>query len=50
MTVAFDHPALPRLKTHLDEWLSRQDAEDLADPRVVSEEDRAALRALGYTD
>jgi arylsulfatase A-like enzyme len=45
-----DHPALPRLKTHLDEWLSRQDAEDLAAPRAVSEEDRAALRALGYTD
>ncbi len=45
-----DHPALPRLKTHLDEWLSRQDAEDLAAPRVVSEEDRAALRALGYID
>ncbi|MHC4342998.1 MAG: sulfatase family protein, partial [Planctomycetota bacterium] len=45
-----DHPARARLKTHLDEWLSRQSAEDLAAPRAVSEEDRAALRALGYTD
>jgi arylsulfatase A-like enzyme len=45
-----DHPELTRLRSRLDEWLARQDPEDLAAPRTVSEEDRASLRALGYLD
>jgi hypothetical protein len=45
-----DHPELPRLKAHLEDWLARQDPADLAAARSVSEEDRAALRSLGYTE
>jgi arylsulfatase A-like enzyme len=45
-----DHPELPRLKAHLEDWLAKQDPGDLAATRSVSEEDRAALRSLGYTE
>ncbi len=45
-----DHPELSRLRAALDDWISRQDPAELAAPRTISDEDRKALGALGYTE
>ena len=42
-----DHPAVPELRAALDEWMSRaRDGRGV--PASISEQDREALRALGY--
>ncbi len=45
-----DHPELAPLRGALDEWVRRQDSAEIAAPRAISEEDREALGALGYTE
>jgi len=43
-----DHPALPPLRAALDAWMARAPADAEAQP--VTEEDREALRRLGYIE
>ncbi len=47
---ASDHPEVPRLKAFLEDWLARQDPEDLAAERSPSADDRKRLRSLGYIE
>ena len=44
-----DHPQAPRLKAHLEEWLARSPG-DAPAQRALSDEDREALRRLGYLE
>jgi arylsulfatase A-like enzyme len=45
-----EHPEVPRLKALLEDWLARQDPEEVAAERELSPDDRERLRSLGYIE